>query len=207
MFGVLFTDSFRDISPFQLSYYGFRFGLLFTTPPGRQAALDNCWNVLGLSTSYHLASFLGLFGLLDFFSPGQNFWEDLGRPNVDCFDDVTGYTNLHLTRTKIGRINTQSYDLPIRASRINNGFKFSRHIITPMECSETPSKISLTYWTADTYLGVLGQHSTAWGHYFIFGCTCLSRIVQCFRLKTSFTVLWSFFISNTYKLAPIRFLC
>ena len=65
-----FTDSFRDISPLPLSCHGFRYGLLSTTSPRRQAALDNFWStLLGLSTSYRLASFLGLFGLLDFFSP------------------------------------------------------------------------------------------------------------------------------------------
>ena len=144
-----FTDSFQDISPFQLSHYGFRFGLLLTTPPGRQAALDNRqYAFLGLSTFYRLAAFLGLFGLLDFFSPWQNFWGDLGRPNVDCFDDVTGYTNLHLMQTKLGRVDTQPHDLPIRANRINNGFKFSRHLVTPIECSGIPSKISPTYWAS-----------------------------------------------------------
>ena len=173
-----FTDSFQDILPFPLSCYGFRFGLVFITPPGRQAALVNCWNaLLGLSTSYRLASFLGLFGLLDFFSPWQIFWEDLGWPNIDCFDDVFGHTKLHLTRTKFGRVDTQPRDLPFWASGNNNGFKFSRRLVTPMECSGTPSEISLTYWIADTYLGVLGQHSTAWGHYFIFGCTCLPRVI------------------------------
>ena len=102
-----FSVCFQEFSPFPLSCYGFRSGLFFTTPPGQQAALGTFWStLLRLSTSYRLASFPGLFGFLDFFSSWQNFWEDLGRPNVDCFDDVTGYTNLHLTQTKIGRVNT-----------------------------------------------------------------------------------------------------
>ena len=68
-FDQWFTDSFYDISTILLSHYVSHYGLLFTTPPGQQATLDNNRSTfLGLSTSYRLASFLGLFGLLDFFS-------------------------------------------------------------------------------------------------------------------------------------------